>query len=148
MTSCAKRLARQPTRGCAMTIRGKQAPGGSRPSGRAWLRRSTEAREERGDCLDHEAKVQPQRPAANVGEVKTDHLLVGEVVAAADLPVTGHTGKHAVTLVLEGVELLRSNSKRTRTHQRHRAHEDVDQLGQLIDGGASHQLAETSDTVV
>src|SRR2546422_7853354 len=99
-----------------------------------------------GDLLQKNREVEPQRPAANVLDVQLAHLPIGQPIAAGYLPQPGDPGLDAKPVELPVVVRLKLvRQRRPGSNQTHLAPEHIEQLRQLIQGGAAQEPTERSE---
>src|SRR5262245_45085709 len=108
-----------------------------------------------GHCKDFE--VQPRRPIVDVEEVVLDALLQMLLVLhrapiAVDLCPAGESRPHPVSSGVAIDDLFAHPAARRRpqrmwprSHNRHLASHDVDQLGQLIEAGPANEPADSGN---
>lgn len=95
-------------------------------------------------CIEGEGEV------ANVAQVESDALAEGEVVAPLDLGEPGEAGAdaHAPLSGVEGESVHMLGDPRARADEAHVADEDVEELGQLVEGGCAQQAAEPCGAIL
>src|SRR5215212_7679437 len=104
------------------------------------------AGEDRHRGAEEDLEVEAERPGADVVEVEADHVVEGDLAAAADLPEAGDPGHRPQPPVLPVLVLVDlGGDRRARADQAHLAPEDVQQLGQLVDAGAADDPPDASD---
>ena len=94
-------------------------------------------------------EIETQRPRINILEIEAHPFLEGQVVTPADLPETGAAGAHGEAAALP-VFIFGDlgGDGGAGAHEGHIAHEDVPQLGQLIERIAAQPAAHGGDARV
>src|SRR5690242_8264885 len=97
-----------------------------RPSSVVELVRSA-AGKQRGDGLEQNLQIEPDRVVANVVHIETHTLLVGEIAAPADLPEAGESRLDGRQIVLPLAELGQlGHGDHTRADQAHLAAQHIE----------------------
>lgn len=106
------------------------------------LRRPLPGEDDR-DRLEDDLQVHGHGPLGDVAQVEAHHVVEVHVGAASHLPGAGEAGLHGQPLhgplVVLG-DLL--GQRRARAHHGHVAHEDVEELRELVDGVPPYEAAD------
>lgn len=101
------------------------------------------------DGLQDGPEIHAEAALADVLQVELYHVVEVQVRAPSHLPVTGESGLHRQALHGPGVVLGNLVGQgRARAHHRHLAQEDVDELGELVDGMFAQEAANAGDARV
>src|SRR4029453_8114901 len=91
-------------------------------------------RDHRGNRLDDDRDVEPDRPVLEVGEIEAHEVVEGEPGAPRDLPETGHPREDSVTLTVPVLEQpVVAEWKRPRADEAHLSLEHVDDTGDSVE---------------
>src|SRR3989442_5635724 len=88
-----------------------------------------------GDRAEQNLEIEAQRPAVHVEEVHLHPPLEVHGVPPTDLPEAGDPGSHGEAPALRALDLTRLVHRQwPRPHQAHLALEDIEELGELVEG--------------
>src|SRR5271170_98186 len=101
----------------------------------------------RGNGTGKNFDVEPEGPFIEILEVELHPLIKANGVSAADLPQAGDPGARTETTALPILveALIIADGKRARTDKAHIAFEDVPELWEFVNAGATEKLSERGD---
>src|SRR4051812_13775293 len=106
-------------------------------------------REHRGERLDENRDVEPDRPVLEVVEVEADEVVEAERDPARDLPEPGHPRQHEVALAVPVLELdVVADRQRPRPDEAHLGAQDVQHLRDLVERVLAQEGADAGRTRV
>src|ERR1017187_7834547 len=114
-----------------------------------WFLAGAEAGEDDGEGAGEDFQVEPEGPVVDVLEVEFHPLVEADLVAAADLPDAGEAGLHGEAAAMPRIVVLHlGRDGRPGADEAHVADENIPELRELVDAGATEETAERSDARV
>ncbi len=103
-------------------------------------------------CLEgseDDFQIKPQADVLEIANVKLNPLVIGHIIAPADLPGAGKAGPHCkIYVAARAIHLKFGNRNRPRANNAHVAQNDVPDLRQLIEAGFAKKIADAGDARV
>src|ERR1017187_3331953 len=113
------------------------------------LSAGAEAGQDDGHGAVGDFECEPEGPVVDILEVEFHPLVEADLVAAADLPDAGEAGLHGEAAAMPRIVVLHlGRDGRPGADEAHVADENIPELRELVDAGATEETAERSDARV